>query len=98
MKIIFILLFIIIQSPVADAQEIPNNTEQQLENLADADEGETEDDSYLQDLEHFKKNPVNLNTAEEDELKQLRFLTDLQIANFLSFRNLFGKLIRERIF
>jgi hypothetical protein len=74
-------------------QEIPVTTEQQLENLADADQAETEDDTYLQDLEHFKKNPVNLNTADADELKQLRIITDLQIANLISYRNLFGKLI-----
>ena len=74
-------------------QEIPVSTEQQLENLADADQAETEDDTYLQDLEHFKRNPVNLNSADADELKQLRIITDLQIANLISYRNLFGKLI-----
>jgi hypothetical protein len=74
-------------------QEIPVSTEQQLENQTDADQGETEDDSYLQELEQFRKNPINLNTAEADELKQLRIVTDLQIANFISYRNLFGKLI-----
>ncbi len=74
-------------------QEIPVSTEQQLENLADADQAETEDDTYLQDLEHFKKNPVNLNTADADELKQLRIITDLQIVNLISYRNIFGKLI-----
>ncbi len=74
-------------------QEIPVSTEQQLENLTDADQAETEDDTYLQDLEHFKKNPVNLNTADADELKQLRIVTDLQIANLISYRNLFGKFI-----
>jgi hypothetical protein len=74
-------------------QEIPVTTEQQLENQTDADQGETEDDSYLQDLEHFRKNPLNINTADAEELKQLRILTDLQIANLISYRNLFGKLI-----
>jgi hypothetical protein len=74
-------------------QEIPVSTEQQLENQTDADQGETEDDTYLQELEHFRRNPLNLNTADADELKQLRIVTDLQIANLISYRNLFGKLI-----
>lgn len=74
-------------------QEIPITTEQQLENQTDADQAETEDDSYLQELEQFRKNPINLNTADADELKQLRIVTDLQIANFIAYRNLFGKLI-----
>lgn len=75
------------------AQDIPSETEQQLENLTDATEEETEDDSYLQDLVQFKKTPINLNTADENDLRQLRILTDLQIENLLSYRKLFGKLI-----
>jgi Helix-hairpin-helix motif len=74
-------------------QDIPASTEQQLENQADADQAETEDDSYLQDIEQFRKNPINLNTADADELKRLRIVTDLQIENLISYRNIFGKLI-----
>lgn len=74
-------------------QDIPPATEQQLENLTDAEQAETEDDSYLQQLEQFRKNPVNLNTAHAVELKELRILTDLQIENLISYRKLFGKLI-----
>lgn len=80
-------------SPFTFAQEIPVSTEQQLENLTDATEEETEDDAYLQDLERFIKDPLNLNSAEANELKQLRIVTDLQIANLISYRNLFGRLI-----
>ena len=94
MKRLFVILslihFLIV---TCSAQEIPVIPEQQLENLADAEQAETEDDTYLQELEHFKNNPVNLNTADADELKQLRILTGLQIANLISYRNLFGKLI-----
>ena len=74
-------------------QDIPATTEQQLENQTDADQIETEDDSYLQDLEQFRKNPINLNTADADELKRLRIITDLQIENLISYRNIFGKFI-----
>jgi hypothetical protein len=78
---------------ISHSQEIPISTEQQLENQTDADQGETEDDTYLQELEHFRKNPLNINSADADELKQLRIVTDLQIANLISYRNLFGKLL-----
>lgn len=74
-------------------QEIPVSTEQQLENQADGDQVETEDDSYLLELVQFKKDPINLNTADAEELKLLRIVTDLQIANLISYRKLFGKLI-----
>ncbi|MBK5271890.1 MAG: helix-hairpin-helix domain-containing protein, partial [Bacteroidia bacterium] len=75
------------------SQDIPPATEQQLENLTDANEEETEDDSYLQELVQFRKTPINLNTADANDLRQLRIVTDLQIENLISYRNLFGKLI-----
>ncbi len=92
-RLLTILLFAIHYSPFTFGQEIPVSTEQQLENQTDADQGETEDDTYLQELEQFRKNPINLNSADADELKQLRIISGLQIANLVSYRNLFGKLI-----
>jgi Helix-hairpin-helix motif len=90
----FIILFSIHFSLFTSfGQDIPPATEQQLENLTDADQAETEDDSYLQQLEQFRKNPLNLNLAEASELRDLRILTDLQIANLISYRRLFGRFI-----
>ena len=63
LKKMLIISLIIFHSHVSNAQEIPLTTEQQLENLTDANEGETEDDSYLQELEHFRRNPLNINTC-----------------------------------
>lgn len=76
-----------------NGQEIPPATEQQLENQTDTDQGETEDDTWLQDMEQFRKDPLNINQADAEELKQLRIITDLQIASLISYRNLFGKFI-----
>lgn len=92
-QLLVIWVFIHSAIPPVYAQEIPVNTEQQLENLTDADQAETEDDSYLQQLEYFRKNPVDLNTADVNELKELRILTDLQIESLVSYRRLLGKLI-----
>lgn len=89
---ILIILFLLQLSFNTYSQEIPVTTEQQLENLADADQSETEDDSYLLELEHFKKDPINLNKADADELKQLRVISALQINNLITYRNLLGKL------
>ncbi|MEI9911793.1 MAG: helix-hairpin-helix domain-containing protein [Bacteroidota bacterium] len=93
MKKIVLIVFTIHYSLFICSQDIPPNTEQQLENLADADQAETEDDSYLQQLEQFRKNPLNLNTADASELKELRIITDLQIENLIMYRRLFGKLV-----
>jgi len=77
-----------------DSAALPNNfVEQQLENLAEQQETATEDDSYLQSLLQFKKNKLNLNTADAGDLRELKALTDLQIQNFLKYRKLLGNLI-----
>ncbi len=93
MKTLLLIIFGVCSNQFCIAQEVPATTEQQLENLAEIEEGETEDDSYLQQLEVFKTNPVNLNTADMQDLRELRILTDLQIASLLSYRRIFGKLI-----
>ncbi len=94
MKRISIIFFAIHCSLfISFGQEIPASAEQQLENLADVEQGETEDDSYLQQLEHFRKDPLNVNMADINELRELRILTDLHIINLISYRRLFGRFI-----
>ena len=76
------------------AQETPVSTiEQQIENLTEADQAETEDDSYQQQWERFRKKPLNLNTADENDLRELKIISGLQIANFILYRKLVGKFI-----
>jgi len=94
-RIFILLLFNTLYSLLTlDAQESPVSTiEQQLENLTDIDQAETEDDSYHQQWERFRRNPLNMNAADENDLRELKILSGLQIANFLSYRRLFGKFI-----
>ncbi len=88
------MLFTIHYSLFTLAQETTtSNVEQQLENLTDADQSETEDDSYLQQMQQFIKNPVNINNATADELRELKIISDLQIDNLITYRRLFGRLI-----
>jgi hypothetical protein len=75
------------------AQDIPPAAEQQLENLTETSETETEDDSYLQQLEQFRKDPVDINQAGESELIELQIVSTVQIQNLLSYRRLLGKLV-----
>jgi hypothetical protein len=91
MRKLFLILMIFISVHVF-AQESPV-VEQQIENLTEAEESETEDDSYIQSLQHYVKNKLNLNYANETELKDFSFLTPLHIASFLNYRKLFGHLI-----
>ena len=72
-KVFFILLFTQVSLLTNLAQESPVSTiEQQLENLTDVDQSETEDDSYHQQWERFRRNPLNLNTADENDLRELK--------------------------
>ncbi len=75
------------------SQEIPPLTEQQLETLTASEEAETEDDSFIQALDHFRRNPLNLNTADINELEEFSFLSSLQIDNLLAYRKLLGNLL-----
>lgn len=89
LNILFVLLCI-----SSSAQEVPPPNQKQLENLVDVTETETIDDIHLlQQLEHYLKNPINLNIATLEDLKQLQLLTDLQIDHFIRYRSLLGKLI-----
>ena len=91
---IFILFWFQYSLFILKAQETPLSTiEQQIENLTEVDEAETEDDSYQQQWERFRKNPLNLNTADETDLRELKIISGLQIANFILYRKLVGKFI-----
>ena len=83
-------IWLLFFSALAAAQEVPVNTEQQLENLG---EENIEDDALLQQLSFFQKHPLNLNTATAEELSLLRLLTGLQVQNLLSYRKVFGRLL-----
>jgi hypothetical protein len=97
-RIVFFCLFIFnLLQMKSLAQVLPSpegTTEQQLEAVTEANEdSETEDDSFLQQLQQFLKNPINLNYADPFELKELVVLSPLQIQNLISYRNLFGNFL-----
>ncbi len=82
------------QQELPDAAEPPVEIMQQLEDIAESDEDmENEDDSYLQTLQQFIRNPLNLNYTEAGQLQQLNLLSPLQISNLFSYRKLMGNFI-----
>ncbi len=88
---ILILWFLLGIGRLLLAQEVTNNTvEQALENLAEAEELESEDDSYLQQLSQLRRNPLNLNTATLSELQVFRVLNELLLIQLLNYRKLLG--------
>lgn len=94
----FLILFVgsshLSLAQVQDTTRLPDIIEDQLENLTEANEDNTsEDDTYLQDMNFFLKNKINLNYADEGLLQQLQLLTPVQINNLIAYRNLFGNFI-----
>ena len=97
----FLLVLVINLTYNASAQEIPAEStepppiiEQQLEDLTEANEDVvTEDDSYLQEMQYFLKNPVNVNYADAGTLEQLNLLSSIQISNLLTYRKLLENFI-----
>jgi hypothetical protein len=74
--------------------EPPPIVEQQLESLTESnDDANPEDDSYLQNLVYFRRNPINLNYTDVGQLAELKLLTAIQINNFISYRKLLGNFI-----
>jgi hypothetical protein len=87
-------ILFMLTSIMSSAQDLPQKTQQQLENLADATEVEEEqDDNLLQQLEYFRRNPLNLNQATAADLQQLRLLGPLQIQHFFTYRKTLGPLL-----
>lgn len=94
----FVLLFglgslpvnILAQQPAAP----PATTEQQLEAVTENNaDVETEDDSFIQTMRQFLKDPLNLNYADVATLTALNIFSPIQLQNLISYRNLFGNLI-----
>jgi hypothetical protein len=89
-----ILLFLLL--PFFSLSQTPEtqNTEQQIENITENNEdAETEDDTYLQQMQQYVKHPVNINTALQEDLQVLRILSPQQIQNLLGYRKAFGNFI-----
>jgi Helix-hairpin-helix motif len=94
---LFLCMHCIAQQPVKTEKKeeaSTTNTEQQLENITEnSEDSETEDDAFLQQLKDYQQNPINVNYANEAELKNLRILTPIQIQNLTQYRNALGLLI-----
>ncbi len=96
---LFLLLVLQLSFPALSQVPEPepatnSTTEQQIENITENNEDqETEDDSYLQELNQFLKHPVNLNRADETDLKNLRVLSPMQTQNLMLYRDALGQLL-----
>jgi len=66
--------------------------EQQIESLAERTDIETDYSDWVEELGLLRQRPVNLNSGDENELRRLFFLNDLQINNLLEYISQYGQL------
>ena len=100
--ILFFCTFLFCQTVFlrAQVQQIPTNNatdeiEEIIENTMQNAGGEAEFDqnTAFENLEIFKKNPINLNETTFDVLQSLGLLTDFQIKNILNYRQKTGRFL-----
>jgi len=66
--------------------------EQQIESLAERSDLEIDYSDWTEELSLLRERPVNLNSGDENELRRLFFLNELQIANLLEYTSQYGQM------
>ncbi len=89
----FLVCLLFYTSINAQSNEMPEYRAEQMEVMAERTETIPKDDSYDLVLDYFSRHPLNINSADEEELNRLQILEVLQVKNFISYRKLLGSLI-----
>ena len=68
--------------------------EQRIEFIGESlEDSEIDLTTYFDDLFNFYDDPLNLNSATEEELIRLHLLTDVQVISLLNYRKFYGDFI-----
>ena len=103
MRAIFLLILLISFSNVvfaqkakkkkADENEVSNGTQFLIENLVEDSDGENFDfGTQFEYLENYEQNPLDINSATEDELVAFGLFSAIQIQALLLYRKRFGQI------
>ncbi len=95
--LLFIFIFVCLGEAFAQQPDTTKYTgteviEQQIENIAERTDVEMDYSDWVEEMNLLRQRPVNLNSNDENELRRLFFLNDLQIANLLDYTRQFGLL------
>lgn len=96
-RIIFILLILASHVGTNIAQDsIAVLSINLLEDLLENDDEANYDFfSLYEDLQVYLKNPLNINTATEEDFASLQMLSDIQISDILTYRELYGPFLSK---
>jgi len=99
-QICLIVVFIVCIAQTTVAQQ-PDTTRysgieeinQQIESQAERSDTEIDYSDWEEELGLLRIRPVNLNSGDENEIRRLFFLNELQIINLLEYTNQYGSLV-----
>ena len=95
---LFICIFLVCTSIPLEAQTEPEPSSksmvyENIESIVDKTGAENDYSEFTDDLYYFKENPVNLNEMQDDQLRLLIFLTDIQRRNLYDYIQRMGELL-----
>ncbi|MEI6748634.1 MAG: helix-hairpin-helix domain-containing protein [Bacteroidales bacterium] len=80
------------QQPDSIAKFQDESSNLKMETLVERTDGELDYSDFLDDLGRLKRHPINLNAATDDDLRNLSFLNELQIANLRAYIMQYGSI------
>jgi hypothetical protein len=90
----YILLVLLAFSIELSAQDLPPELARKMEDPGEGREQEMfDDDAHWQQLDFFRRNPLDLNHASAEDLLALEIIGSVQAEQFIRYRQLLGKLI-----
>ncbi len=89
----FLLFQMTVSAQVDEEQQSSGTIEETMENITETTESDVDFTEFIEILERFKNNPINLNKTTAEELKMLPFLNDIQINNLLNHIKKNGNLV-----
>jgi len=94
--IFFILFFSIVETIAQEPDTIKftgaEEVEQHIESLAERSDVEMDYSDWVEEINLLRQRPVNMNSGDENELRRLFFLNELQISNLLEYTRQYGEL------
>jgi hypothetical protein len=64
-----------------------------LQTTTENETADLDQNTLFEQLENYRKHPLDLNQAGREELEELQILSDLQITRFLTYRRTYGELL-----
>ena len=93
--VIICLFYIIYSEAVAQDESQTNNLISNIiEDFLESTDAENFDyNTIFENLNHYYENPLNINEATENDLKELYLLNEIQVNDFMTHRTQFGNFL-----